>query len=364
MSKQSTITYVSEFVGGFPDIPVPADVDISQLERDGESPFWVTLPIVPDIGVVSGNGLLYDDDLAASIEEQINSKRPGGNFGHLAEALRDTAFPHPKAFWVAAKRVGQTLWAKCYVPAGEAREHLRNLKAVGGRIATSIFGRGDFEKVSKGVQRLVNFQLETVDFAPPERAALGYAAPVMVTAEMTEHEEEINMPGEAVIEMAQVSETLKAQIIAEYEKQSGAARQVAELTQERDAAVAELTIVREQVRQREVVEVRRSIKDHVAKLSGWQVSDPKAKLDVEALRRTVVEFAESKVGDSTDLVHAQRTVDGLWVQFAPLAEALRDKLAGPAAVVSGRVQETRGFKPVEDTPENRAAAASKMGIVV
>lgn len=363
MSKHSTITYVSEFVGGFPEIPVPADVDISQLERDGESPFWVTLPIVPDIGAVSGNGLLYDDDLAASIEEQINAKRPGGNFGHLAEDVRDTAFPHPKAFWVAAVRVGQTLWAKCYVPAGEAREHLRNLKAVGGRIATSIFGRGDFEKVSKGVQRLTNFTLESVDFAPPERAALGYAAPVIVTAEMTEHEEEIDMPNE-VTEMAQVSETLRAQIIAEHEKASGVARQIAELTATANAAVAELDAMREQNRQRAVVEVRRSIKDRVAELSNWQTTDRAATNDLEALRRTVVEFAESKLGDSTDLVEAQRTVDGMWVQFKPLAETLRDKLAGPAAVVSGRVRETSGVKPVEDTPENRAQAAAKMGIQV
>lgn len=360
MSKHSAITYVSEFAGGFPEIAVPADIDISQLERDGESPFWVTLPIVPDIGAVSGNGLLYDDDLATSIEEQINSKRPGGNFGHLGENERDTAFPHPKAFWVAALRVGQTLWAKCYVPAGEAREHLRNLKAVGGRIATSIFGRGDFEKVSKGVQRLTNFTLESVDFAPPERAALGYAASVGVTE--LEHEEEINMPNE-VTEMAQVSETLRAQIIAEHEKQAGTARQVAELTQARDAAVAELDAMREQNRQRAVVEVRRSIKDRVAELSNWQTTDRNAANDLEALRRTVVEFAESKLGESTDLVEAQRVVDGMWVQFKPLAETLRDKLAGPAAVVSGRVQETGRLK-LEDTPETRATAKAKMGIQV
>ncbi len=362
MSKQQII-YVSEFAGGFPEIAVPADVDISQLTRDGEPPFWVTLPIVPDIGQVSANGLLYDDNLAASIEEQINSKRPGGNFGHLADDVRDTAYPHPKAVWVAAVRVGQTLWAKCYVPAGEAREHLRNLKAVGGRIATSIFGKGEFEKVSKGVQRLVNFQLETVDFAPPERAALGYAAPVRVTAEMLEHEEEIDMPSE-VTEMAQVSETLRAQIIAEHEQKSGAARQVAELTTERDNAVAELASVREQNRQRAVVEVRRSIKDRVAELSGWRTTDPHAANDLEALRRTVVEFAESKLGDSTDLVEAQRVVDGMWVQFKPLAETLRDKLAGPPAVVSGQVRELGAIKPVEDTPANREQAFAASGIVI
>lgn len=374
MSKQIAIgMFVTEFIGGFPDIPVPLDVDVESLERGGEMPFWVTLPIIPDIGVVSANGLLYDDELATSVEEQINVKRPGANFGHLPEAEQDRAFPHPKAFWVAALRVGNTLWAKCYVPAGEAREHLRNLKAVGGRISTSIFGRGDFEKVRKGVQRLVNFQLETVDFAPPERAALGYAAPVIVTAEMRDDEGELpvtesegEMPNEAVVvtEMAQVSETLRAQIIAEYEAKTQTAKQIAELTSQRDTAVAELEQVNERLKGMAVMEMKRSIRDRVGELTNWTVVNASAKADVEAFRRTVVEFAESKMGDSTDLVQAQKVVDGVWAQMKPLAEHLRGALAGPAAVVNGRVQETSGYKPVEDTPQNRERELSRMGIVV
>lgn len=364
MSKQLRLGgFVSEFVAEFPAIPLPLDIDVTTLEAGDGAPFFVTLPIVPEIGVVSGNGLLYDDELVSEIEAQINAKRPGANFGHLPEETRDVAFPHPKAFWVGALRVGQTLWAKCYVPAGEAREHLKNLRAVGGKIATSIFGRGDYEDVKRGVKRLMNFELETVDFAPPERAALGYAAPVLVTAEMDEDaESETNMGNEVVTEMAQVSEQIKAQIIAEYEQEAGTKRTIAELTTRAEVAEQELENVREQLRGHAVAEVRRTVRDRVAELTKWQVSNPDAMPEVEAFRRTVAEFAQEKLRESTDIVQAKQVVDGVWTQMQPLAETLRDKLAGPAAVVNGRVRETGGRKPLEDTPEARQRARAEMGI--
>jgi hypothetical protein len=37
-------------------------------------------------------------------------------------------------------------------------------------------------------------------------------------------------------------------------------------------------------------------------------------------------------------------------------------LSGPAAIVNGKVRETGGRVPLEDTPENRARAAASMGI--
>ncbi len=53
------------------------------------------------------------------------------------------------------------------------------------------------------------------------------------------------------------------------------------------------------------------------------------------MRRTVVEFAEGKVGASSDLAEVQRMVDGLWRQFKPLAEALRGDHPGDAVVMNG-----------------------------
>lgn len=361
--------YVGEFrLDTVPAVPTPPDIDLSTLEDGDGAPFFVTLPIIPEIGAVSGNGVLYDDELAAAIEMQVNAKRPGANFGHLAEDDRGTAFPHPSAFWVGALRIGETLWAKCYVPAGVAREHLKNLRAVGGRISTSIFGQANYEQVKKGVQRLVDFELETIDFAPPERSALGYAAPVVVTAEMS-NQQEVDMAGqEQVTEMAQVSEQLReqlrTQIIAEYEKETGAQRTIAELTQTRDAAVTELANVREQLRLRQVAEVRRTVKDRVSELTEWRVQNPDAVPELKALRALVSEFAQERLGERVDVVEAQRIVDAAWVQFKPLAESVRSKLAGPPAVVAGRVQEMGGFKPVEDTPEARNKALARMGLNV
>jgi hypothetical protein len=65
-------------------------------------------------------------------------------------------------------------------------------------------------------------------------------------------------------------------------------------------------------------------------------------------------------------VKAQQTVDAIWTQMKPLAETLRDKLAGPAAVVNGRARATQsnGVAPLTDTPEARAQAVAAMGIAI
>ena len=189
---------VSTFRGKPEDVPIAEGVDMDALRLTDADPLFVSLPIVPEIGKVSKNGLLYDEELVTSIAEQINSNRPGGIFGHLKDEERSTSFPLPAGMWVGAVRVGQALWAKAYIPPGAGRDYVRNLKAIGGSIATSIYGSGNYEAVSKGVRRLRDFSLESLDFAPPGRAALGYGAVPYVTAEM-DSDQEIDMDKAQVI---------------------------------------------------------------------------------------------------------------------------------------------------------------------
>lgn len=357
--------FVSEFTKGFPALETPADINIAELEGEGGDPFYVTLPVIPEIGAVSGNGLLYDDYLASTIEEQINAKRPGANFGHLAGDQRETAFPHPKAFWVAAQRVGNTLWAKAYVPVGEARQHLRNLKAMGGKIATSIFGQGDFAEVKTGVRRLSNFALETIDFAPPERAALGYGAPVMVTSEMAEpgiHEEQI-------MDNAQVIEQLAAVKVPPNKgwrapKQAVQETQAAPATQE----VTEMAAIREALGVPEGMSVTEMVSELREQL---QV------LTQERIKTRVSEMVEEGVklpnarGLVTRLVFATQptTVEEAEEAYNAVMEMqeLKDILAlgarasmGPAAVVGGKVQSTR--PKLDLSPEAAKAVIDRMGI--
>jgi hypothetical protein len=55
---------------------------------------------------------------------------------------------------------------------------------VNGRIATSVYGTARFENFADGKRRAHNFVLESLDFAPPERAALKLGGDFFVTAEM------------------------------------------------------------------------------------------------------------------------------------------------------------------------------------
>lgn len=357
--------FVSEFAGEFPQLETPSDIDIASLEEGG-APFFVTLPIIPSIGAVSGNGLLYDDALAAAIEQQINQKRPGANFGHLASEQRDTAFPHPKAFWVAAKRVGETLWAKAYVPSGEARQHLRNLKAMGGRIATSIFGRGDFAEVSKGVRRLTSFALETIDFAPPERAALGYGAPVVITAEMAI--DDAGMSEENTMDNAQVLEQL-ASVKVPPNKGWVAPQQPVQETEESVAEVIEMGTIREALGVPEgmnVVEFVSELREQVDQMRQERVDAHIAELvgsgiKLAPVRGIVTKFVRALSPKTVEEANAAYEQVVEMEEVKELLALTAKSLSGPAAVVSGKVSEA-GRPKLVDTPENRQRAAAEMGI--
>lgn len=328
---------VGEFKGNYPDVPIPDGV-LSALQELDANPFFVTLPIIPEVGAISKNGLLYDEALVNSVESQINTNRPGGIFGHLKDADRNTAFPIPEGMWVGAKRDGNALWAKAYVSSGPGRDYLKRLKAVGGKIATSIYGKGDYqETATKGVRRLTSFNLESLDFAPPERAALGYGASPIVTAEFEQENEEMDR-NQIIAELtvSDIPTTLIDAIIAEAQAKSTQRVQVTELTtqvaelsqqvSDRDAVIAELR----------VAEFDRAVDGKVIELTDWKVSeDGKPKLD--ALRRMFKSRIVAEMDGERDPAKVQKVVDAVWADLQPIAETVRDHLSGPPAIVNGKV---------------------------
>ena len=174
-----------EFSGSYPDVPTAEGVNVEALTRGDADPVFVTLPI-GKIGVVSGNRRYYDDVFAGELVGQVISKRPPGLMGHIPQFERDSTHRPAEIDWIGAVREGDMVWGKGYIPPGAVREYMRRRKAVNGEIATSIYGTAEQEwDEALEAWRVVNFELESIDLVPPERAGVrDLAAVPMITAEM------------------------------------------------------------------------------------------------------------------------------------------------------------------------------------
>lgn len=181
-----------EFTGEYPDIPTIDGVDMETLTRGDGEPFFVTLPI-GKAGVVSGNNTYYDDAFQRELVQQVHEKRPTGIMGHVPDYERSNKFPLPAVHWVGAIQNAGMTWGKAYVPPGEVREFVRRLKATGAKIATSIYGTATREwDETLAAWTLAEFELESIDLAPPERAGIrDLAVTPRITAEM---HAEVNSP--------------------------------------------------------------------------------------------------------------------------------------------------------------------------
>lgn len=356
---------VGEFRGDFPNVDIAPGVDMDALKELDANPFFATLPIVPEVGAVSGNGLLYDEELVGSIERQINENRPGGIFGHLKETERDTAFPLPSGIWVGAKRIANTLWAKVYCPPGVGREHLRTLKALGGEIATSIYGKATrFEKVSEGVKRAVDFKLESLDFAPPSRAALRYGAVPHLTTEMETSQE---------VTMADKSEVIKElrDVTVPPNKGWVAPQQPVQETEEAMTEVIEMATIREALGVPEgmnVVEFVSELREQVDQMRQERVDAHIAELVSDGIklapvRGIVTKFVRALSPKTVEEANAAYEQVVEMEEVKELLALTAKSLSGPATIVSGKVQAS-GRKPLEDTPENRKRAAAEMGLSI
>ncbi len=356
------------FRGNFPSVPTAEGVDMEALRGLDDDPFFVTLPIVPKVGTVSGNGILYDNELLDTIGEQINTKRPSANFGHLTKEQRDTGFQNPVAFWVGAKRVDDTLWGKAYVLPGEDRVYMERLKALNGQISTSIHGSGKHTRAGKGNTRLTSFSLDYLDFAHPSRAALGGGSTPAITSETMDGEDNSASAGNsegtttmdkkeliAELTVADVPATLRDAIVQEAGEQAGQEALVAELRQEISDRDAQLVVAATAVSEYRERDFAAKLDTTVSELIDWEVTGEDATLKLDALRRTLRSRIVGELVDKREDADIKEAAETAWAELKPIAELVRDALAGPSAIV-GSAQSNGQRQKLVDTPETRAEA--------
>jgi hypothetical protein len=154
------------FRGVPPEVPLYGHINTEELTAGDSDPMFVTLPVM-EIGKVSKMGLLYDEELVSSIETQLEDGATGIR-GHIKEGEEGTAFPLNDVYWVGHTRVGNTTWAKGYIPPGATRDDTRRLKIVRGKLGTSIYGKAvrEITNAKTGTWRAKNFDLQSLDLAP------------------------------------------------------------------------------------------------------------------------------------------------------------------------------------------------------
>lgn len=351
-----------EFKGDYPDVPLADGVNLSELKETDESPMFVTLPIIPEIGATSGGGLLYDKALAESIVRQINEKRPPGIYGHLKDRHKD--FPKAEAFWVGAKEHNNSVWAKAYVPPGAARDDIRRKKAIGGKIASSIYGTAKYEQVKPGVRRAATFNLESVDFAPPERASLGYGATPHITAEIEQeiNDKELDMNKTELLAELTVDDVpgqIRDSIIAEYKANNKQTELVSELEQQLSDKETVIETLQNQLASVQAEKFEAVLDGKVEELIDWRVKGDDDEKKVEAFKRMLRGRIVSELNEERD--NLDEVAEMVWEDMKPLAETLRDALAGPPAIVKGNGR-VRDWRKLDDSPEARRNARARVGI--
>jgi hypothetical protein len=150
-------------------------------------------------------------------------------------------------------------------------------------------------------------------------------------------------------------------ILAEYQAKAETQDRVAELEQQLQQQVADKDAVIETLQQQLAAirdrEFEASLDGRVAELVSWNVKTDEAKARLAAFRRMVRQRIVAELNDARDNLDA--AVETAWAEMKPLAETLRDALAGPAAIVAGKKSDGRDL---EDTPEARAKARAVVGL--
>lgn len=237
--QSDTLLQISELRGAYPDIPLPENMR-TEL---GDNALFVTLPI-GRVGARSRNGRTYTREAVQAMVDAVNQTKPEGRWGHLRDDERSTRYDPPAIRWLAAMMDGQGVaWAKGLPLTAEAREHFRVAKIAGAKVGTSVYGFGKMDG-----DRVVAFELETIDLADPNRVGIpDTAAEPMLTTEMKDEDL-------MEITLNDVPESVRQQIIEQATNQQNGARiqeiegqnrtlteQVTTLTNERNAARGEVS---------------------------------------------------------------------------------------------------------------------------
>ena len=357
VAEMVSIEYVSEFRGQFPAVEPAAGVDVAELTKGDETPFFITLPF-SRVGAVSRSKLEHDETLVDSLVAQINAGSVVGFRGHRKDAWD---YPLPAVYWVGAVRDGDTAWAKGYIPPGATREDYRMRKALGQMAATSIYGPKPEKRITteRGTWRMDGFQLTSLDLGDYKDVSLQLDGAWGVTAELADqHEDGDNdMDKSQVIaelttaDVSALPPAVRDAIIAEFKAAQEDDKAVAELTRQRDAAVAELTELRTALAAYETSTFEDGLDKIIAELfADWHLpDDAAARSKVEKLQANIRRGVVAELDGSTDLAQVAEVLKRQWDdQWQDIAELVRDELMGPGAIVGGRDTRSGVKKPVSD----------------
>lgn len=381
----------------YPDVPLSPGVNYGELIKGDPDPLFVTRPLGV-LNAVSNNGLIYDEALLRDIETQVIQKKPGARQGHVSEENKTWQVPDDVGLWVGALRVGDTLLGKCYIlPGTSFNQSVRAKKAAGSTLSNSIYGKGAFADNGDGTVNSVGIDLETIDFVPMERAALGRAlgGKFDTTSEMTILEGVREMAGEntdaadretfkkrvsemkpeEVMEMlseaqrdhvaecrlkesdstkayAMLSEASRKTFAETYCAEMGMNMVARETATVQETAIAEMQgkLVGVKAMELQLSEMAATVKRYERDafdrhlgdtvdtfFQGWNVTteDGRKKLDSAKHNLRVLTVAEMAGSVKTDDV--KPAADRAWESIKPLVETTRASLAGPNAYVGTTV---------------------------
>lgn len=362
MRERIQLVWEATLRGKFPDIPLPDDI---VAEDFGESPMFVTLPIMP-VNARSRNERTYTRPAVESIVRQVNEKRPNGFWGHLPVEEYSTRYDVPAVRWLAATIEDGMAWGKLVAITPDAREHFRVAKAANASVGTSIYGWGEMDG-----DNVVSLELESIDLADPSRVGILAAVAVpVVTAEMMEGEDM------ATLQEVQSERDALAQRVAELEAANTAL--TAQVAEQRDygaiagefmtyfgegvdpasliKSVYEALYAMQQSLGIEgrisvnLVDVQRMVGEMAAERRQRLISDTVAGLvPHEPLR----EFVREMLGDVKDAAAAKAKVESIMAgaAYQALAKAVVTSEMGPGAIVTAHVTETDKRKAEMDKIE-------------
>lgn len=349
--------FVSEFKGAYPDVPFAPGVDAEGIKADDSDPVFITLPLVK-VGGKSNNGFTWTGPDVQRVVEEINSKRPEGNLGHIRPENRSSQYDLPKLRWVGAILVDGTAYGKAYVPkyANEVREYFRNAKRMNARVGTSVYGL-------RGKIGLADMTLESIDLGHPDRLGSPEAAAIpQITSEFEEqnkHTEEHDVDA---------NETLIAELRTDRDNERKTVSELQNSLRDKDKLVAEgqqaktdlAALVSELNLGENPVQAAKALISELATLRKDKLERDindviVAEVKNEAVRPYISRLMTAKSADEAKAQVSELLKDPMIVE---LSKKLISEARGGGAYVGGDADKGE----LKDTPESRAEARRKTGI--
>ena len=226
MTIEGILAEMTDSAEGAIKVPIAKGVNIKSLIKGDDDPMFVVVEALNE--GVSGSNRKYSPETIEDIAKQINKNKPDAYIGHLKDEDRPYANPESQTLWIGAKtlKVGgsKRLFIKGYIlPYAEVlKKYIRAAQAVGKSIAVSIYGTANEILNASGVKEVLDFSLETIDWARPAAAGVKTLGYMSVTREMEDNAKDgdylkVIENFNAIREMT--ADTVKAEIIRDQNSQ-------------------------------------------------------------------------------------------------------------------------------------------------